>query len=256
MTTTIQTLQKSNQYPIAFIITFFLYGALTGIILFIPSNHAESTTISIEIVQPPKPKPVEVPLEPEPNPEHTKKTEKKAEPQKVVKKAEPKPIPIEPQIQEPTKAQESVETEPVMPVFGLNANSFAQRNSGAAFHVRQGNTLLKEPEKEIIQAKPGKPYKIVKTAQITKRPEVLKEYKIEYPKEAREAGLEGAVSLEVEIDDKGKVQTVKIISGPSKELNEAAKFALRQYVFSPAMKDGNPVATVIRYTYRFQLESE
>ncbi len=258
MTTTLQTLQKSNQYPIAFIITFFLYAALTGIIFFIPSNQADSKTISIEIVQPQKQKPVEVPLEPEskPEPKKQKKIEKKADPQKIVKKAEPKPIPVEPQVQEPIKSQEAVETEPVMPVFGLSANSFAQGNSGSAFHVRQGNTLLKEPEKEIVQAKPAKPYKIIEAAQVTKRPEVLKEYKIEYPKQAREAGLEGAVILEVEINENGKVQEVKIISGPSKELNEAAKKALFHYIFSPAMKDGNPVSTIIRYTYRFQLESE
>lgn len=90
--------------------------------------------------------------------------------------------------------------------------------------------------------------------EITRYPKVAKEYKAVYPDEAKKAGIDGAVVLDILIDSKGKVRDVKMVTGPGHGLNESAIEALKQFEFSPAQKGSTSVAVKIRYTYRFKLD--
>ena len=90
--------------------------------------------------------------------------------------------------------------------------------------------------------------------QVDSAPQVLSEVKLPYPAEAKRQGIEGPVRLGLSIDASGKVTEVKVLGGPGYGLNEAAREALRRYRFKPATKDGQPVATEIKYTYRFMLD--
>ncbi|WP_374029333.1 energy transducer TonB [Bdellovibrio bacteriovorus] len=77
--------------------------------------------------------------------------------------------------------------------------------------------------------------------------------KASYPEEAKKAGIDGPVILEVLIDSRGKVKDVQLVSGPGHGLNESAISALKQFEFLPAQKGADPVSVKIRYTYRFKL---
>lgn len=89
---------------------------------------------------------------------------------------------------------------------------------------------------------------------LTRLPRIKNEVKAEYPLQAKEAGISGAVVLEVIIGRDGFVKAAKIIRGPGYGLEEAALKAIARFEFQPAFKDKEPVAVRIQYTYRFKLD--
>ncbi|UXR64118.1 TonB family protein [Bdellovibrio bacteriovorus] len=95
---------------------------------------------------------------------------------------------------------------------------------------------------------------VVGWSEITHLPKVKHEVKAQYPAEAKKAGIDGPVLLEILIDREGQVRQVTVISGPGHGLNESAVAALKSFEFQPAFKGKESVAVKIRYTYRFKLE--
>jgi TonB family protein len=75
-----------------------------------------------------------------------------------------------------------------------------------------------------------------------------------YPEEAKRAGLEGAVELELIIGVDGHVTQATVARGAGHGFDEAALAAGRAFVFRPALRRGKPVVAKIRYTYTFRLE--
>jgi protein TonB len=74
----------------------------------------------------------------------------------------------------------------------------------------------------------------------------------EYPEEARQQRIQGAVVLEVRIGRDGSIQDVKLISGqPS--LANAAIAAVKQWRFKPRMVQEQPVEMQTRITLNFRL---
>ena len=70
--------------------------------------------------------------------------------------------------------------------------------------------------------------------------------------EARQAGTEGTVVLEVTIDEKGRARDIKVVSGLPHGLTEAAIAALKACRFSPGERDGKPVPVRLGATkFRF-----
>ncbi len=72
-----------------------------------------------------------------------------------------------------------------------------------------------------------------------------------YPSEARARRVGGEVVVEVEISKKGKVKSARVISGHIL-LREAALTAARQWKFTPATLNGQPVKSTRSLTFRFQ----
>jgi TonB family protein len=77
--------------------------------------------------------------------------------------------------------------------------------------------------------------------------------------EANANGLSGDVVLRIELDERGKVRSVKVVKGISKEVDAMALGFIRfdpRCRAKPAIgKDGKPAAFVIeRYTVRFERE--
>ncbi len=78
--------------------------------------------------------------------------------------------------------------------------------------------------------------------------------KSEYPEEARRLGIEGEVKLRLVVDEEGAVRDVKVLRDPGHGFGQVAQRCVRSYCrFRPARKDGEPVATEIPYTIRFEL---
>lgn len=87
----------------------------------------------------------------------------------------------------------------------------------------------------------------------TQAPRVIKEAFAQYPKSAKNAGIEGVVEMQLVIDETGKVESAEILRGPGYGLNEAALGVIKDFIFSPAKQNGETVSAKIIYRYRFVL---
>ena len=87
------------------------------------------------------------------------------------------------------------------------------------------------------------------------QPEVLHKVDPAYPEEARRAGLQGAVVLEVTVDAEGAVEDVTVIESIENApmLSDAAVEAIRQWKFEPTELDGSTVSVLFTVTVRFRL---
>jgi TonB family protein len=74
-----------------------------------------------------------------------------------------------------------------------------------------------------------------------------------YPLDAIQAGAEGDVVLEIELDAEGRVTEAKVISAPHPSLGQAAREAALRFQFSPAHLGAVTAPSTVHYTYRFQL---
>jgi protein TonB len=68
----------------------------------------------------------------------------------------------------------------------------------------------------------------------------------DFPKEARDAGVEGKVFLELLIDERGKIAEAKVVKGLGFGLDELALARVKTCSFSPAMKGEQAVSFRIK----------
>jgi protein TonB len=74
-----------------------------------------------------------------------------------------------------------------------------------------------------------------------------------YPEAARQAGLQGDVTLRIVIGADGTVKDVRAVAGDP-ELVRAAASAVSQWQYAPALLDGRPVGVVTTVTLAFRLQ--
>lgn len=86
-----------------------------------------------------------------------------------------------------------------------------------------------------------------------KPPRMIKDVLPVYPEEARQARIEGVVILAVRMDINGRVKNTKILKSIP-QLDQAAKDAVKQWVYEPLLLKGKPVEVVFTVTVRFQLK--
>jgi protein TonB len=75
-----------------------------------------------------------------------------------------------------------------------------------------------------------------------------------YPASARAEGVEAPVALELVVSASGSVEDVRIERAAGHGLDEAAARAVRQFVFSPAIKRGHPVRVRMSWVVDFRLD--
>ncbi len=140
-----------------------------------------------------------------------------------------------------------------LPRVGLSLGSTV---STGAFAVGVGNTVYGRADERAADPAAVRPYSggVVPAARLSAPPRPLETPAIPYPPEARRAGVEGQVVLVLRLDAAGAVRGVRVVSAPSPELGRAAEEGARRFRFTPALADGDPVETEIRFTYTFLLE--
>lgn len=155
------------------------------------------------------------------------------------------------------------------PIFGVSMDSVADGDSNVAVPV--GNTTMIDPKKSgkgpivplpAAPAAPPKPsYQPVSELYIKTMPDIDNEAcgkSVQYPAEAEQLAVEGDVKLRVELDEKGHVHAIKVLSGLGHGLDQAAVYAMthsRQCQFKPAVAtDGKAVPFVIpNYVFHFEI---
>jgi len=110
------------------------------------------------------------------------------------------------------------------------------------------STIDSVPTSESIQEKSTKDEKIVP-------PKLILKVEPVYPKEAIEAGIEGAVVVEATTDIYGRVQDTKILSSVPL-LDQAAIDAIRQWVYEPMIIDGKPRGVIFTISCQFRLDEK
>jgi protein TonB len=77
---------------------------------------------------------------------------------------------------------------------------------------------------------------------------------IPYPRRAKEAGLEGTVSLVLHIGRTGKVLDVSVISSPSPLFNKPVIQTVKKWKFTPAKNSGVAVQVRMKQNVAFKLD--
>lgn len=88
----------------------------------------------------------------------------------------------------------------------------------------------------------------------TRGPRVIEGGRPEYPELARSRGWEGTVRLQILVSAEGRVEDVKVVSGSGHgELDAAARQAVREWRFAPAVQKGSPIAAWVTLPVVFGL---
>lgn len=84
-------------------------------------------------------------------------------------------------------------------------------------------------------------------------PRLLKQTKPEYPRWAFDHRIEGMVKVEIMIGIDGRVSAWRIAKSIP-ELDAAAVYCVRHWIFSPAVKSGRPVAVIADAPVTFRID--
>jgi protein TonB len=140
-----------------------------------------------------------------------------------------------------------------LPRVGISLGSTV---ASGGFAVGVGNTAYGRAEEIAADPSSVRRYTggVVPAARLSAQPRPIELPRIEYPPEARKDGIEGQVALVLRVDARGAVVRVRVADAPSSALAAAAAEGARRFRFTPALLDGEPVETEIRFTYTFLLE--
>jgi periplasmic protein TonB len=161
--------------------------------------------------------------------------------------AEPKPVPVQPRIIQPTEIPALVQPEkpPEAPVgtAGVIGGVEGGVPGGTVFGI-VGN---------VVQSGPTLPPDVpVRVGGQIKAPGLTKKVEPEYPALAQASHLQGIVILEATVDTQGHVQQVKVLRSGG-VFDEAAVSAVKQWQYSPLMLNGRPTPFVVTVTVKFGL---
>jgi protein TonB len=92
----------------------------------------------------------------------------------------------------------------------------------------------------------------VRVGQHIKPPTKVHDVRPIYPDEARAAGTQGVVILEVRIEPDGRVGQARILRSIA-ALDQAAIDAVRQWMFTPTLLNGVATPVVMTVTVQFSL---
>ena len=148
------------------------------------------------------------------------------------------------QIQAP--AAVTRQTNQATPAIPANFPSGAQSDSTAGFL-----SDASQPARPAAPAPPSPATPLEKSSSV-QAPRLLSGPAPGYPDAARAAHVQGNVTVDLLIDETGKVAGMTVISGPP-QLRDAALTALLHRKYAPAMLDGKPVAAHVAVTIHFQL---
>jgi TonB family protein len=94
---------------------------------------------------------------------------------------------------------------------------------------------------------------LVDIGQLDTRPVIVSRVEPTYPPMARRQNLNGQVTLRALVNERGTVDNVEVVSSTRRDFSDAATAAVRQYRFTPGMKDGVAVRVWYPLDIQFRL---
>lgn len=124
------------------------------------------------------------------------------------------------------------------------------KDEADATQTNQGRVLVVKPEPFPF----GSLGRSQTPTALDRPPRLLKSVSPRYPEDARKAGVEGTVRLEITVDEMGKVVETRVLGTPDGLLIDAAVKAVNQWVFAPHTVSGKPVKVRFVQPVRFAME--
>jgi periplasmic protein TonB len=93
-------------------------------------------------------------------------------------------------------------------------------------------------------------------ASVDAPPKPLHTVKPVYPFDMKRAGISGIVTLNCLIDEQGRVGDARVENTPGTPFSAAALEAIRQWTFTPAIRNGTPVAVRVTLPLSFVLADQ
>jgi periplasmic protein TonB len=104
------------------------------------------------------------------------------------------------------------------------------------------------------EAAPPPPARPLRAGLDVREPRRVRKVEPVYPQIAIDSHVQGIVILECQIDSRGRVDNVKVLSG-NVLLKEAAVEAVKQWVYTPTLLNGVPVPVLMTVTLTFELKA-
>ncbi|MFN7685325.1 MAG: TonB family protein [Oligoflexia bacterium] len=169
-------------------------------------------------------------------------------PFEVIEAPQVAPLPLQ-----PTTRPKPPSTQP-RAVFGMSRKSLTADDAQSP-DAKAGNTLAKTPDTTKLKDSDADSLPIpTDDYLVSQMPVLLGDFRVPYPADARKAGIQGAVLMDLLIDAQGRVRQAQVIRPLFPSLDQAALEAAKNLVFKPASVAEQAVAVRIRYAYRFVLE--
>jgi TonB family protein len=108
------------------------------------------------------------------------------------------------------------------------------------------------PENGLQRASSAEPERLVEFSPAAAEDGLLHRVEPEYPEDARQQKIQGAVVLAVQIGQDGAVEDAHVVSGPP-QLAKASTDAVKQWRFQPRLVNGRPEPMQTRVTLNFKL---
>jgi len=235
-----------------------LVAAIIALQMFGPGSLAGVRLLTTTYMAPPLPPPEPPPPAPASEPE------RKAAPhvEKAVKETAqpvetPKPVPVEkPELVAPIKVPKDVaKIMDATPGAGSGGTIGGVPGGvpggipGGVIGGQLGGVIGGVPS----APPPPPPKEPVRVGGTIREPKITKMVQPIYPAAAVKQHLEGVVVLEATVTENGRVEKVKVISGPP-ALIDAAVQAVQQWQYEPTRLNGNPVAVLLTATVSFSLK--
>lgn len=227
-----------------------IHGVIAALTVFSPEPERKAETIPIAFTEAPAPKaPEPAPPAPEPAPEPAPapKPAPRAAPRPAPKAAPPAPAAAA----EPPPAAASDSGAEGFADLGLTMGNGA----GPGLAVPAGRPAQKPREERPKKVAALSPRPEDVCAEPLAKPRPRQIVKPAYTEEARQAQVEGAVRVEVTVDEAGGVKNVQVLRGLGYGLDEAAVEAIRRMTFNPGTRCGRPAIAQVTFNLRFALGS-
>lgn len=108
------------------------------------------------------------------------------------------------------------------------------------------------PAESSAKARPSKIYEV---SEVDKKPDIVRQTAPDYPRSARQKGLEDIIVLRILLSDTGAVLETKVLRAArvDPQFEKSAEDAVRRWQFSPATKGGRAVSVWYNVAVPFQL---
>ena len=226
-------------------LSFALHATLGSAVASIEPTPAPQP-IKVRVIEAPEPKVEPPPPEPEAPP---------PEPPPIVEA--PKPTRAKPQAAPPAEAAAPAPVAAV-PSFGV-AMSGGVGMGGTAVPVGDAHAPREAPTRRVAESRTLNAPPAASTvesdgcAEAASKPRPLNVPRPEYTAEARAAGIQGKVRVEITVDENGVVTDVRVIESLDPGLDAAALTALRGASFEAATRCGKAVSSTFNLAIKFAL---
>jgi TonB family protein len=148
----------------------------------------------------------------------------------------------------------------LLPADSLLLDQFAVSFSAAALPATPegATTTLAGTTGPIVAdlATPAVEEKVYAHLEVDTLPVALSRPSAEYPGSLKRAGIEGSATIALTVDARGQVRDVRSVRPTEHLFAQAAVDAVRQWIFLPGLKNGQPVATAMEVPFNFHIRPE